>query len=46
MRRQSEHFADYAASLAKLAARGLIYPCFCTRGDIARALAAGKELAA
>lgn len=39
VRRQSEHGADYAASLAKLAARGLIYPCFCSRGDIARTLA-------
>ena len=43
VRRQSRHFADYSAALAKLAARGLIYPCFCTRGDIARALATRKE---
>jgi glutamyl-Q tRNA(Asp) synthetase len=43
VRRQSQHFADYSAALAKLAARGLIYPCFCTRGDIARAVAARKE---
>lgn len=33
-RRQSEHMADYAAALAKLEARGLLYPCFCTRKDI------------
>ncbi len=39
VRRQSEHFACYAAALGKLTARGLVYPCFCTRGDIARALA-------
>lgn len=37
-RRQSEHFAVYAARLAELAARGLVYPCFCTRGEIARAV--------
>lgn len=39
VRRQSEHFADYVASLDRLAARGFVYPCFCTRGDIARAVA-------
>jgi glutamyl-Q tRNA(Asp) synthetase len=31
VRRQSEHFADYAAALARLEARGLTYPCFCSR---------------
>ena len=36
MRRQSEHFADYGKALDQLDARGLIYPCFCTRADIAR----------
>ncbi|HVA14834.1 MAG TPA: tRNA glutamyl-Q(34) synthetase GluQRS [Stellaceae bacterium] len=40
VRQQSEHFADYRAALEKLAARGLIYPCFCTRAEIARAGAA------
>ncbi len=39
VRRQSEHFSDYADALQLLAARGLVYPCFCTRGEIARALA-------
>jgi glutamyl-Q tRNA(Asp) synthetase len=34
VRRQSEHFADYRAALARLDAAGLIYPCFCTRRDI------------
>ena len=34
VRRQSEHFADYRAALDRLAARGLIYPCFCTRQQI------------
>jgi glutamyl-Q tRNA(Asp) synthetase len=37
VRRQSEHFADYAAALEQLDARGLLYPCACTRGEIARA---------
>lgn len=35
VRRQSEHFDDYRAALARLAARNLLYPCFCTRKDIA-----------
>jgi glutamyl-Q tRNA(Asp) synthetase len=34
VRRQSEHFADYQAALARLEAQGLLYPCFCTRKDI------------
>jgi glutamyl-Q tRNA(Asp) synthetase len=38
-RRQSAHFADYTAALDGLVAQGLAYPCFCTRGDIARAVA-------
>jgi glutamyl-Q tRNA(Asp) synthetase len=42
-RRQSAHAADYRAVLAALRARELIYPCFCTRGDIAAALAAPHE---
>ena len=40
VRRQSEHFADYAAALDRLEARGLLYPCFCTRSEIAAALSA------
>jgi glutamyl-Q tRNA(Asp) synthetase len=39
VRRQSEHLADYAGALDHLRDRGLIYPCFCTRGDILRAIA-------
>jgi len=35
VRRQSEHMADYAAALARLDGEGLIYPCFCTRKEIA-----------
>ena len=39
VRRQSEHLADYARALDHLERRGLIYPCFCSRGDIAAAVA-------
>ena len=35
VRRQSDHFADYGQALDQLDARGLVYPCFCTRADIA-----------
>ncbi len=38
VRRQSEHFADYAGALEHLDSLGLLYPCACTRGDIARHL--------
>ena len=37
VRIQSEHMADYAAALARMDAMGLIYPCFCTRAEIAAA---------
>jgi glutamyl-Q tRNA(Asp) synthetase len=36
-RRQSEHGDDYAGALARLDQRGLVYPCFCSRAEIARA---------
>ena len=36
-RRQSEHPDDYAAALARLKRQGLVYPCFCTRSEAARA---------
>jgi glutamyl-Q tRNA(Asp) synthetase len=35
VRRQSEHFADYAAALEKLEAIGLVYPAFLSRGEVA-----------
>jgi glutamyl-Q tRNA(Asp) synthetase len=38
-RRQSDHGDDYAAALARLDQRGLVYPCFCSRADIKRASA-------
>jgi glutamyl-Q tRNA(Asp) synthetase len=34
VRRQSEHFADYAAAIAKLEAQGLLYPSFESRSEI------------
>lgn len=38
--RQSARLGDYAAALDRLRARGLVYPCFCTRADIAASLSA------
>lgn len=38
-RRQSDHMADYQAALERLMAQGLLYPCFCTRRDIAEEIA-------
>ena len=35
--RQSEHFPVYTAAADQLAALGLLYPCFATRGEIERA---------
>ena len=43
VRRQSDHFANYGKVLDQLDARGLIYPCFCTRADIAREIAAAAS---
>lgn len=34
VRRQSQHLDDYRAVLDRLADRGLLYPCFCTRREI------------
>ena len=34
IRRQSEHYADYRAALARLDEQHLLYPCFCTRREI------------
>ena len=38
--RQSARLGDYAAALGTLRADGLVYPCFCTRADIAASLSA------
>ena len=40
VRVQSEHLDAYRAALASLEARGLIYPCFCTRAAILAEIAA------
>ena len=37
---QSARIAVYAAALERLRATGLLYPCFCTRADIAAAVSA------
>jgi len=34
VRRQSDHMDEYAAALSRLEEMGVLYPCFCTRGDI------------
>jgi glutamyl-Q tRNA(Asp) synthetase len=34
VRKQSEHFDDYQRALDRLAAMGVLYPCFCTRREI------------
>jgi glutamyl-Q tRNA(Asp) synthetase len=40
VRVQSQQFPQYRAALEELAARGLLYPCFCSRAEIAREVAA------
>jgi glutamyl-Q tRNA(Asp) synthetase len=37
VRHQSQHLAEYAAALGRLRGENLLYPCFCTRADIAAA---------
>jgi glutamyl-Q tRNA(Asp) synthetase len=41
--RQTDKIAQYNARLEPLAARGLLYPCSCTRSDIRAALSAPQE---
>ncbi|MCC1480617.1 tRNA glutamyl-Q(34) synthetase GluQRS [Roseibaca sp. Y0-43] len=43
VRRQSDHFDDYRAALATVAARGAVYPCRCSRADIDAAASAPQE---
>ncbi len=43
VRVQSRHLPDYRAVLETLTKRGLLYPCFCTRADIAREVAAAAS---
>jgi glutamyl-Q tRNA(Asp) synthetase len=37
VRRQSEHFSDYQAAFQRLREWNVVYPCFCSRTDIAAA---------
>ena len=39
VRQQSQHMDTYRAALARLDAAGVLYPCFCTRKDIAAEIA-------
>ncbi len=41
--RQSERMDAYAAALARLEEMGLVYPCFCTRAEIAAEIARAGE---
>lgn len=39
VRRQSQHFDFYAGALGQLRRRKLVYPCFCSRGEIMASIA-------
>ncbi|MGE3147627.1 MAG: tRNA glutamyl-Q(34) synthetase GluQRS [Pseudorhodoplanes sp.] len=43
VRRQSDHFDDYASALATLDREGLLYPAFESRSEIARMIAAQER---
>ncbi len=43
VRRQSEHLADYEATLSRLVAAGLVYRCFRTRREVAQAMASAPH---
>jgi glutamyl-Q tRNA(Asp) synthetase len=43
VRRQSQHMADYATALEQLDHLGVLYPCFCTRQEIAAEIAAAAN---
>lgn len=40
---QSQRMATYSAALDRLKAMGVVYPCFCTRADIAREIAGSQS---
>ncbi len=39
VRRQSEHLSAYSAALDLLSPMGMLYPCFCSRGQVAASVA-------
>src|SRR5215213_4469973 len=43
VRRQSEHFDEYRARATALRRRDLLYPCFCSRTKIARAVSRSED---
>lgn len=43
VRRQSQHMDDYAGALQRLDGSGLLYPCFCTRKEIAAEIEAAAN---
>lgn len=43
VRRQSEHMATYRAAADRLHDHGLLYSCFCSRGEIAAAVAEREQ---
>lgn len=43
VRRQSDHFADYAAAIEKLRSLGVLYRCFLTRREIAEQAASAPH---
>jgi glutamyl-Q tRNA(Asp) synthetase len=43
VRRQSQHFDDYAAALERLKEMGLVYPSFLTRGEVKAVVAAVEK---
>lgn len=43
VRRQSDHMDDYTEALSRLEDLGVLYPCFCTRKDIAAEIAAAGQ---
>ncbi|MBB4285273.1 tRNA glutamyl-Q(34) synthetase GluQRS [Roseospira goensis] len=43
VRRQTAHLAEHRAALDRLAAAGLLYPCFCTRKEIQAEIAASPS---
>jgi len=45
VRRQSEHFAEYAAAVERLRAEGLVYRCFKTRREVAEEIARAPHFA-